>query len=145
MKKIIIVVLIFCVLLITGCINNMKNNNNKESDEIVSDIKVIINDKNYILKLENNKTSEEFIELIPKEYTMNELNGNEKYVYLDNSLTNKPYNPKYIQKGDVMLFGDNCLVIFYKSFDTSYSYTKIGHIENLDDLGRENIIIKFEK
>ena len=159
MKKILLIS-ICCLILITGCKNNSnyanlnnnqknntitQNNDNTGSDEIVSDIKVIINDKNYILKLENNKTSEEFIKLIPKEYTMNELNGNEKYVYLDNSLTNKPYNPKYIQKGDVMLFGDNCLVIFYKSFDTSYSYTKIGHIENLDDLGRENIIIKFEK
>ena len=44
-----------------------------------------------------------------------------------------------------MLFGDNCLVIFYKSFDTSYSYTKIGHIDNIDDLGSSNIIAKFEK
>ena len=44
-----------------------------------------------------------------------------------------------------MLYGNNCLVVFYKSFDTSYSYTKIGHIENLPDLEDKNIIIKFEK
>ena len=43
-----------------------------------------------------------------------------------------------------MLFGNNCLVIFYESFDTSYSYTKIGHIDNLDDLGSNNIEIKIE-
>lgn len=36
-------------------------------------------------------------------------------------------------------------IIFYKSFDTSYSYTKIGHIDNLDNLGSENIDVKFEK
>ena len=44
-----------------------------------------------------------------------------------------------------MLFGNNCLVIFYESFDTTYSYTKIGHIDNLDNLENGNIKVKFEK
>ena len=44
-----------------------------------------------------------------------------------------------------MLYGSNCLVIFYKSFDTSYSYTKIGHIENLPDLGDGNINVEMKK
>ena len=159
MKKILIIV-ICCLLLFTGCKNNYNNDNiNKNetnnsitqnndingSDEKVSNIKVIINDKTYTLKLENNKTVEEFIDFLPQEFTMNELNGNEKYVYMNNSLTTNQYNPKHIEKGDVMLYGDNCLVIFYKSFDTSYSYTKIGHIDNMTNLGNENIIVKFEK
>jgi len=36
------------------------------------------------------------------------------------------------------------LVIFYKSFDTSYSYTKIGHINDLKDIGNNNVVVKFE-
>ena len=44
-----------------------------------------------------------------------------------------------------MLFGDNCLVIFYKSFNTSYSYTKIGHIESLPDLNKSSIKVKFTR
>ena len=111
----------------------------------MSNVNVEINNKNYTLKLEDNQTVNEFLELLPQEYTMNELNGNEKYVYINNSLTTDSYNPKHIEKGDVMLFGDNCLVIFYKSFDTPYSYTKIGHIDNLDDLGKENITINIYK
>ena len=111
----------------------------------MSNIKVTINDKTYNLNLENNNTVEEFINLLPQEYNMNDLNGNEKYVYIDKSLSTNSYNPNHIEKGDVMLFGNNCLVIFYESFDTSYSYTKIGHIDNLDNLGNESIIAKFEK
>ena len=141
-KKIILVA-ICCLLLLIGCKNNI-NNDIKDGDIEVRDIKVTINDKTYTLKLENNNTSKEFMNLLPKEFTMNELNGNEKYVYMDNSLTTSPYNPKHIEKGDVMIYGSDCLVIFYKSFDTSYSYTKIGHIDNLDNLGNKSITVKFE-
>ena len=146
MKKI-ISILIICILLLAGCTNNSKNNNDKtkESDIKMSNIKVTIDDKTYNLNLENNNTVEEFINLLPQEYNMNDLNGNEKYVYMDNTLSTNSYNPKHIEKGDVMLFGNNCLVIFYESFDTEYSYTKIGHIDNLDDLGNGSIIAKFEK
>lgn len=44
-----------------------------------------------------------------------------------------------------MLFGNNCLVIFYKTFYTSYSYTKIGHIENILDLGSDSVQVEFTK
>ena len=151
MKK---VLLIAICLLLTGCINNYKNINHseiknntneiKKNDIKVSEIKVTINEKEYKINLEDNKTVEEFLSVLPKEYTMNDLNNNEKYVYIDNSLTTNSYNPKHIEKGDVMIFGDNCLVIFYKSFDTSYSYTKIGHINDLKDIGNNNVVVKFE-
>ena len=148
MKNRVLLILVGCILLITGCVNNSNNNSTndtKESDIEMPNIKVIINDKTYMLKLENNKTAYEFLELLPQEFMMNELNGNEKYFYMNDSLTTDSYYPKHIDAGDVMLYGDNCLVIFYKSFDTSYSYTKIGHIDNLEDLGNGNIIVKFEK
>ena len=152
MKKNILLISICCILLITGCSNNnnklnpnIEQNDTKGSDIKMSNVKVTINDKVYVLNLENNKTVNEFIDLLPQDFTMNELNGNEKYVYIDNSLVTSSYNPGHIEKGDVMLYGNNCIVIFYKSFDTSYSYSKIGHIDNLDNLGNGNIVVKFEK
>ena len=149
MKKRIILFLIMCSIILTGCINNnnqtKENNKNEKSDLKMTEIKVKIHDKTYKLNLENNQTVEEFINTLPQEYMMNELNGNEKYVYINESLTTNIYQPKKIEKGDVMLYGDNCLVIFYESFETNYRYTKIGHIDNLPDLGKENIKISFEK
>ena len=108
-------------------------------------INVVIDNKTYNAILEENETARSFLNTLPQEYNMSELNGNEKYIYLDNTFPTDSYNPKHIEKGDIMLYGNNCLVVFYKSFDTSYSYTKIGHIENLENLGTEDVTIKFEK
>ena len=113
--------------------------------EAVSSMKVIINNKDYTLNLENNLTAQKFIELAPLEITMDELNGNEKYKYLSNSLPVNKIKPGRIEKGDVMLYENSCIVIFYKSFDSRYEYTRIGHIDNLPDLGKGSIEVKFEK
>ena len=141
MKIIIISILIvLSIFTITSC----KNNNEKIKRKQES-MKIIINDKEYPINLENNDTTNSMIEMLPLEITMDELNGNEKYVYLDKSLPTNSTNPKHINKGDIMLFGNDCLVIFYKSFDTTYSYTKIGHIDNLPNLGTGSIEIKLIK
>ncbi len=56
-----------------------------------------------------------------------ELNGNEKYAYLDDSLpVGRSARATIARAGDIMLFGDDCLVLFYETFSSSYRYTRIG-------------------
>ena len=106
MKKLLLISICF-IFLITGCRSNNNNNENIDAPENIlkdggvtmSDIKVIINDKTYTLKLEDNETVSEFLKLLPQEFTMSELNGNEKYIYMNNHLTTNSYNPKYINAG----------------------------------------------
>ena len=79
---------------------------------------------------------------------MIELNGNEKYVDLSRSLPINASNPGTIQNGDLMLYGSSTLVLFYKRFSTSYSYTKLGRIDDVTGLaaalGTGNITVSFE-
>ena len=151
MKKVLSYLLIVTLLfMLSGCFNKEENNTfsnvqNNKSNEVISSVKVIINGKEYLLNLENNETSQAFVNMLPQEFNMKELNGNEKYINLDKTFPTNSSNPGRIEKGDVMLYGSDCLVIFYKSFDTSYSYTKIGHIDNLLDLGNGNISVQFKK
>ena len=102
-----------------------------------------IDNKTFTVIVENNKTVKELYQKLPITLEMSDLNNNEKYCYLDFTLPTDSKSVKNIKKGDVMLFGNSCLVIFYKSFTTSYSYTKIGHIENPADietaLGKKDI------
>ena len=139
------ILLVLIVILITGCSNNKVELPKENNDLGVNNqVKVLIDKKEYKIDLDDNETAKEFVNMLPLELNMNELNGNEKYIYLDTTLPTNSSNPKRINVGDVMLYGDNCLVIFYKSFDTSYSYTKIGHIDNLPNLGNDSISVKFE-
>lgn len=149
MHKSIFFIFITLIFILSGCVSSNKINNNDDSESGFDNnmeitMNITINGKKYNATLENNETVKAFVTMLPQEFDMNELNGNEKYIYMNNSLPTNHFNPKHIERGDIMLYGNNCLVVFYKSFDTNYSYTKIGHINDLPDLGSNNIIFKFE-
>jgi len=97
-------------------------------------INIIIGSKTFTATLANSETGKAFAALLPLTVTMNELNGNEKYHYLSSSLPTAAYQPGTIHAGDLMLYGNNCVVLFYETFNTSYSYTRIGAIDNPSDL-----------
>lgn len=97
--------------------------------------------------LYNNKTVKAWKKKLPMTITMSELNRNEKYYYLSYSLPAEPEKPGTIQAGDLKLYGSDCLVLFYQSFQTAYSYTKIAKISNITDLqralGTGSVSVKF--
>ena len=47
-----------------------------------------------------------------------------------------------------MLYGSSTLVLFYQTFSTSYRYTKIGGVDNVEGLakalGVDAITVRFE-
>ena len=97
-------------------------------------INITIDDKTFEGVLEDNKTTEEFIKVLPLDINMEDLNDNEKYYYFNTSFPTESKNYKEIKRGDIMLFGDNCLVIFYEDHTSYYDYTKIGKINNTEGL-----------
>ena len=112
-------------------------------------INLTINGNNFTATLEDNETTRELLNRLPLELNMSELNGNEKYYYFDDSLPTNSYRPGNISTGDIMLYGSDCLVIFYENFDTPYSYTRIGKIDNVDNLkdalGNGNVNVMISK
>ena len=118
----------------------------KESDMKIA---ITIGGKAFTAVLYDNETAQAFNSKLPLTVMMNELNGNEKYYNFPQGLPGgRAQCPGTISAGDIMLWSSNCLVMFYKTFSTSYSYIKIGHIENVAGLaaalGSGNVSVTFE-
>ena len=113
-----------------------------------SKIKIKVNSQTFTATLLDNKSVKAFKEMLPLTMKMTELNGNEKYFDLPNSLPTNSYNPQTIKTGDLMLYGSKTFVLFYKTFSTPYSYTKLGSLDDVTGLttalGSGNVTVTFE-
>jgi hypothetical protein len=110
-------------------------------------LKITVGNHVFTATLLDNATTAAFIAKLPLTLKMNELNGNEKYGDLAGKLPTDAASPGTIKSGDLMLYGNNILVLFYKTFPTSYSYTRLGNIDNpgglTDALGSGDVTIVF--
>lgn len=137
--------LLIGVIVLIGCMPAgpcMAKNNSTQ-------INIEIGKKTFKATLYNNKTSSALLKKFPLSCKMSELNGNEKYKYLSSELPTNKKKVKRIKAGDIMLYGSDCLVVFYKSHKTSYKYTKVGHINNTSGLkkavGKGKVKMKFTR
>ena len=129
--------------------NNPDDNDDNNDDTPVSNnLKITIGPVSFNATLENNKTAKAFKRLLPMTVDMSELHGNEKYYYLSNGLPTASSNPGTIRTGDLMLYGSTCVVLFYETFSTSYTYTRLGRITNpsglASALGSGGVNVTFE-
>ena len=110
-------------------------------------IVVSVGGKRFAAKIDETETGRAFLAKLPLTISMTELNGNEKYCYGVLLPTAAQYYNK-IESGDLMLYGSNCLVLFYGSAG-GYSYTRIGKLVSTDGLaaavGSGSADVTFEK
>jgi hypothetical protein len=108
-----------------------KGNAITDNSESMSDtIAIKIGSREFTGTLVDNPTATAFRAMLPLTMDMTELNGNEKYFDLAKSLPTNASNPGQINAGDFLLYGSKTLVLFYEAFSTSYSYTRIGKVDN---------------
>ena len=143
MRRTILLIMLIMLSILPACSQN--NAPMEYSDQIT----VIVNGSSFDAVLADSETGRAFAELLPLTITMTELNGNEKYHYLDGSLPTDSYKPGTIEAGDLLLYGNNCVVLFYETFSSSYSYTRIGKLTSADGLkaavGTGNVSVTFAK
>ncbi|MDE4085202.1 cyclophilin-like fold protein [Planococcus maritimus] len=112
------------------------NDNNQERDEAemanLLALELQIGDEVFSAQLYESETTEALLELLPLTIDMEDLHGNEKFFHLSERLPTSSESPRDINAGDIMLYGDNCLVFFYDKLSTSHQYTRLGYIEDVE-------------
>jgi flavodoxin len=111
-----------------------QNESTDQEKKEENQMNLTINGKEYSATLAETDAAEELKGMLPISLTMDELNGNEKYGNLPSSLSQDIYQPGNIETGDILLWGDDTLVLFYKDFPTIYSYTAIAHLDDPSEL-----------
>lgn len=114
--------------------NNEEGNNPEDDNAVRNKIAVRIGDAVFTATLSDNETAAAFKKRLPMTVRMDEQAGNEKYYYLPENLPANASRPETVRAGDLMLWGNNCLVLFYQTFPTSYSYARIGKIDRPEGL-----------
>jgi hypothetical protein len=121
---------------------------NNDNDMSSNKITIKINSKIFTATLLDNNSAKAFKQILPITVRMTDLNDNEKKYDLADNLPAKPSKPGSIKKGDLMLYGSRTLVLFYQSFSTVYSYTKLGAVDDVSGfasaLGSGSATVTFE-
>ncbi|MFT3678633.1 MAG: cyclophilin-like fold protein [Ferruginibacter sp.] len=133
----------------SSCSKNVSSDDsNSNTNPTGSKMKIKIGNNTFTATLYDNAAVNAFKSLLPLTINMIDLNGNEKYSDLSRNLSTNAVSPGTIQNGDLMLYGSSTLVLFYKTFTTSYNYTKLGKVEDVTvlatALGTGNVTVVFE-
>jgi hypothetical protein len=105
--------------------------------------------RRFAITLADTDAARAFATMLPLTLDMEELNGNEKKKELPNPLPTDASRPGTIRNGDLLLWGSRTVVVFYLTFDSSYSYTRIGRVDDAaglaQALGPRDVRVTFSK
>lgn len=170
MKKSIIVGIIIVILIVAGIIffSNRDNKRNSERIEkqednqmeintiesensnISAKIRLSFNNEEVYVRMENNETARDFLNLLPLEAEFQEYSGTEKITYLPRKLNTSDASPGIDPGvGDFTYYAPwGNIEIFYNDFSYSNSLVKLGTIESgIEKLANmdKNFLVRIER
>lgn len=95
-----------------------------------------VGEQRFAITLADNAAARTFATLLPLTLEMHDLNSNEKYASLPAALPSNASKPGTIHAGDLMLYGNDTLVVFYMTFESTYAYTRLGHVDENANLAQ---------
>ena len=117
------------------------------AEEAVMNMKIQVGDAVFSATLEENEAVASFVEMMrenPVSIQMSDYSGFEKVGSLGTSLP-ASNSQTTTHAGDIVLYNENQIVIFYGS--NSWSYTRLGHVDDLtgweEALGSGDVTVTF--
>lgn len=119
----------------------------KRSEE--SRMWMTVGERRFAITLAETEAARAFTAMLPLTLDMEELNGNEKKKELPSPLPTDASRPGTIRNGDLLLWGSRTVVVFYLTFESPYSYTRLGRVDDPSglpqSLGRYDVRVVFSK
>ena len=138
-----------CGLSMAAAATSQAANDTQNKAPAMTSIRIQIGGKVFTARLEDNETARAFAAMLPLTLDMRDLNDNEKVIELSKKLPGEVSNPGTILVGDLMIWNSRSLVLFYKTFPTSYSYSRLGRIEDtaglIEAVGAGTVTVTFTK
>ena len=95
-----------------------------------------VGERRMAVTLADTEAARAFAARLPMTLDMTDLNSNEKKFDLPSDLPANASRPGTIRNGDLMLYGANTVVLFYLTFDSPYSYTRLGRVDDSSGLAQ---------
>lgn len=112
-------------------------------------LQINVGNRSFTATMADNNAVKALLTQLPLALDMQDLNRNEKFAKVPKPLPTENFNPGTIQRGDILLWGNQTLVIFYETFSSSYSYTRLGKIDDTtglkEALGQTGVQVTFSK
>lgn len=106
-----------------------------------------VGERRFTVTLADTQAARAFAARLPLTLHMTDLNANEKEFNLSEALPANPSRPGTLRHGDLMLWGANTVVVFYLTFDSPYSYTRLGRVDDptglAQALGPNSVQVSF--
>ena len=96
-----------------------------------------IGEKTFPFNLKDTAAANELKAKLPFQVQMTKMNNNEIYYKFNEKFTTDTKSVETINTGDIYLYQSDYLVLFYKTFQTSYQYSELGKLTNTDGLAEE--------
>lgn len=108
---------------------------------------ITVGQQKFAVTVADTEAARAFVSRLPLTLNMSELNGNEKHATVPSPLPANASRPGTIRSGDLMLYGTDTVVIFYVTFESAYSYTRLGRIDDpaglAEALGKGSATVSF--
>jgi hypothetical protein len=108
-----------------------------------------VGQRRFGITLADTAAARAFAAAMPLSLEMAELNGNEKHADLRDPLPTSTIRPGTIRSGDLLLYGSRTVVVFYAPLESTYSYTRLGRVDDQEDLaqalGAQGVRVTFSR
>lgn len=112
-------------------------------------INLVINGKSYPAILSNNVSAKALVSRMPFTKILKTYQDQEMYTYLTTPIESDPQSVNGIHAGDLMLFGEDCLMLFFQNSNNTYRYTPLASIMDTRGLvslmSQGSVTVTFQK